>query len=401
MSVSGPSLIGASREQLLDELACYLRPPGQGVFAVSTGRAALEAATLEYLGRQPASWREHLDGLTRLAPSAAVMLAVPSDTGAGIVRGASRGPEAIRAALGSAPVFELGDVFTVPQLLHDEMHSREQIDRTQDALYPAVPRDQRRGMPVSPLSIAERVYALLGALRPDLRVHLLGGDHSVTWPAMAYLLAGGPSRNRDVAIVHFDAHTDLTEERLGIRYCFATWAMHANELLGRGQRLLQLGIRASGRERDHWERELGVRQIWGDTARAMSPAALAELVVDHLRDCGARRVYVSNDIDGTDSEWAAACGTPEPGGLTPDHVLAVLDAIGSLDIGVIGADLVELAPVLSLDSQAAARSVGTATRYVRAQLCLLERTTASSPTPGANDAGMVGNSSAADEVLPT
>jgi agmatinase len=99
---------------------------------------------------------------------------------------------------------------------------------------------------------------------------------------------------------------------------------------------------------------------------------LAERVVDHLRAVGVRRVYVSNDIDGTDAYWAAACGTPEPGGLEPEHVLAVLRAVGS-QFEILGADLVEVAPGLSLDREAAGRTLTTAASYLRATLAMFER----------------------------
>jgi agmatinase len=350
---------------LLDELACYLRPPGQGIHTVSTGKAELERKTAAYLGErwdpsQP--WRAQLDALLD-APSVA-MLAIPSDTGAGIVRGAARGPEAIRAALGRAPVLDLGDVFSIPQLLDEAMLSDAQRMRSQDALWPELPESVRRSMPVSPLGMAERARRLLLALAPELRLLTIGGDHTVTWPVLAPLLE---SDTHDLGIVHFDAHTDLLPERLGITYCFATWAYHANARLGGGQRLIQLGIRASGRERSHWEATLGVRQIWGHEARELSAEALARAVVDHLRSQGVRRVYVSNDIDGTDARYAAACGTPEPDGLLPEQVAAVTAAVGE-GFHVIGADLVELAPGLSLDRELAQVSVETGKNYVRGLL---------------------------------
>jgi arginase family enzyme len=362
-------------DAILDELALYLRPPGQGIHAVSTGKAALEAQTQAYLGRrwrpeQP--WREQLAGVVD-APVA--ILAIPSDTGAGIVRGAARGPEAIRAGLlarfGGAPVLDLGDVFCVPQLLDEAMLSDQQRARTQDALWPALPEARRRALPVSPLGMAERVRRLLLAIAPELRLLTLGGDHTVTWPVIAPLLDGGAAgATDDLGIVHFDAHTDLLPERLGVTYCFATWAYHANAALqanaspdAASQRLIQIGIRASAKPRAHWEQTLGVRQIWADEARSLSPAALAERVVSHLRERGVARVYISNDLDGTDARFAAACGTPEPDGLSPEQVCAVLSAVGRA-FRVVGADLVELAPGLSLDAAAAERSVTTALRYI-------------------------------------
>jgi len=361
----------------LDELACYLRPPGQGIHTVSTGKAELLAKTRAYLGPSydpDRPWREHLDGV--LAAELAI-LAIPSDTGAGIVRGAARGPEAIRAALGRAPVFDLGDVFCVPQLLDEAMLSAEQRARTQDALWPELPLDRRRALPVSPLGMAERARRLLEIVAPRLRVMMLGGDHTVTWPVLAPLLERPTD---ELGIVHFDAHTDLLPERLGVTYCFATWAYHANAALianaspdAPRERLIQIGIRASARPRAHWERTLGVRQIWADEARSLGCDALAELVVEHLRERGVTRVYISNDIDGTDARFAAACGTPEPDGLSPEQVRAVIAAVGR-SFDVVGADLVELAPGLSLDAKVAQTTVETALQYTYETLTALRGT---------------------------
>lgn len=366
-----PDLATLDRDARLDELARYLRPPGQGIHTISTGKRAMLEQTRAYLGGDWVTWRERLEQILDARPRVA-MLAIPSDTGAGIVRGAARGPEAIRAALGSAPVADLGDVFCIPQLLDEPMLSQAQRARCQDALWPELARDRRRALPVSPLGMAERARRLLLALAPDLRVFMLGGDHTVTWPVLAPLLESSDGRSvDDVGIVHFDAHTDLLPDRLGIVNCFATWAFHANAALGGGQRLLQLGIRASGHDRDHWESSLDVRQIWGPEIQTLSPEELAEIAVTHLHERGVRRVYVSNDIDGTDARWAAACGTPEPGGMTPEQVEAVIRAVGA-EFELLGGDLVELAPGLSLDPVAAAVSVETAVRYTRCTLAALD-----------------------------
>jgi arginase family enzyme len=359
-----PQLPAHERETLLAELACYLRPPGQGIHTVSTGKQEQLARTRAYLGPSwdpDRPWREQLE---RVVGARFAMLAIPSDTGAGIMRGAARGPEAIRSALGRAPVLDLGDVMSIPQLLDEEMLSDSQRARCQDALWPELPEPERRALPVSPLGMAERVRRLLLLLAPKLRLLMLGGDHTVTWPVLSPLLEG---KTEDLGIVHFDAHTDLLPERLGIRYCFATWAHHANQKLGGGQRMIQLGIRASARTREHWEQTQGVKQIWADEARALEPHALARRVVDHLEALGVSRVYISNDMDGTDARYAAACGTPEPNGLLPEHVLAVTEAVGEC-FHVIGADLVELAPGLSLDAKLAETSAQTAFAYVRGLL---------------------------------
>jgi agmatinase len=361
-------------EAILSELAHYLRPPGQGIHTVSTGKSELRAKTQAYMGKQwraDQSWREHLRGVTE---AKVAMLAIPCDTGAGIVRGCARGPEAIREGLGSAPCFELGDVFCVPHFLDEDMLSEAQRQRTQAVIYAEVPEARRAAMPVSPLGIARRVYRLVAAANPALPIMMLGGDHSVSWAPVDALFAADPADNADIGIVHFDAHTDLLAERLGVRICFATWAYHANRRLGGGGRMIQLGIRASGRDRGHWEKQEDLRQIWPDEAEALGAQGLARAVLEHLRERGLRRIYVTNDIDGTDAHYAGACGTPEGGGLHPDQVAAVLEALTEAkDLQVFGADMVELAPALGIDGPATARSIETAVRYTRLSVEMLEK----------------------------
>jgi agmatinase len=164
-------------------------------------------------------------------------------------------------------------------------------------------------------------------------------------------------------IVQPDAHTDLLETRLGVRYCFATWSWHANELLGRDGRLVQVGTRASRHDRAHWETTLGVRQFWADDC-SRDPQGTLEAIVAHLRERRITGVYFSNDIDGTDATWADATGTPEPDGLTPDFVVALVRRLGH-EIGILGGDVMEVAPPLR---DVPDKTVGLAVRYLRETL---------------------------------
>jgi agmatinase len=240
-----------------------------------------------------------------------------------------------------AGIVDVGDVFSVPQLLTDEMLSEEQKRRTRAALYgPAAAADD--DLPVAPLSIAERAIDLLFARNRDLRLFVLGGDHSVAWPVVAALARNVRQDEQPWAIVHLDAHTDLLPERLGVRTCFATWAYHANDLLGRGGRLVQVGVRASSRSKQHWESTLGVRQFWADEVRARGEAVIDD-VIRHLEGLGVRRVYVSNDIDATDAGAAPSTGAPEQNGLSPAFVRAIVRRVTAA-FPPLGADVVEVAP---------------------------------------------------------
>jgi arginase family enzyme len=354
--MSGKSL---QQQTLLDELALMLRPAGGGIYTVSTGRAEQEALQRRlYHARDGAEvdvrWRAALDDI---AAARVVILGVPSDCGAGLARGASFGPQAVRqAVLERAPDFaaiaraqrivDVGDVFTVPHLLHDEMLSAAQITASRAALYGSAPAGA--GLPVAPLSMTERVVAHVLALNPAVRVFVIGGDHSITWPVIASLAA---ATAEPWAILHPDAHTDLLPERLGVKYCFATWAYHANQALGRGGRLVQVGIRASGRLRAHWEQTLGVRQFWAEEIEQRGGAAVIDDVIAHLRSIGVARVYVSNDIDATDPSAAPSTGAPAPGGLSVAFVRALIARVGDA-FPLLGGDIVEVAPTIGAESEA-------------------------------------------------
>jgi agmatinase len=361
----------------MDDLFQLLRPAGGGIHTVSTGRAARDSLQKAlYSARTEAEvqdkWRGAIAGVhdARVA-----VLGIPSDCGAGLVRGAAFGPEAVRAAVlrvapdfparaAGAGVVDVGDVFSVPQLLTDDMLSDEQRRRSRAALYgPAAAANP--GLPVAPLTVAERVVDLLLQERPGLKIFMLGGDHSVAWPVVAALArhTGEPW-----AIVHADAHTDLLPERLGIRICFATWAFHANELLGRGGRLVQVGVRASSRTKEHWESTLGVKQFWADEVRNKGDSVIDD-VIAHLQQTGARSVYISNDIDATDGAAAPSTGAPEPDGLTPDFVRTLIRRVGAA-FPLLGADVVEVAPPIGSPEDARA-TADVAASYMRESLAVL------------------------------
>ncbi len=361
----------------MDDVSQLLRPAGGGIHTVSTGRAAREALQRVLYGARDdrevqERWRTAIAGV-RAARVA--VIGIPSDCGAGLVRGAAFGPEAVRAALlrgcpdfperaARAGVVDVGDLFVVPQLLTDDMLSEEQRRRTRAALYgPAAAGNA--DLPVAPLTAAERVVDRLLAEAPGLKIFMIGGDHSVAWPVVAALARHA---REPWAIVHADAHTDLLPERLGIRICFATWAYHANELLGRGGRLVQIGVRASSRPKEHWESTLGVKQIWADEVRAKGETVIDD-VIAHLQRIGVRSVYLSNDIDATDGPSAPSTGAPEPDGLTPAFVRALIRRVGAA-FPLLGADVVEVAPPIGSPDDARL-TADVAAAYMRESLAVL------------------------------
>jgi arginase family enzyme len=360
----------------LDELALLLRPAGGGLYLVSTGRAEQLALQRTLYG---ASTDEEVDQkfretLAEIPRARAILLGIPSDVGAGFLRGSNVAPQILRTRLleavpdfparaRAAGLFDIGDVFVVPQLLHDEMLNEAQKEASRRALYPALSPAEAASLPVSPLSIAERALGLVLQLNPSVKPIVLGGDHSTAWPVVAALARSG---RQPFGIVQPDAHTDLLPERLGIRYCFATWSYHANDLIGRGGRLVQVGTRASRRDREHWESTLGVRQFWAEECRR-SPAEALDAIVAHVKSTGVSGVYFSNDIDGTDDEHAHATGTPEPAGLEPEFVVELIRRLGR-EIGLIGGDLMEVAPPVGRTAEGTERTLALSITYLRETL---------------------------------
>ncbi len=329
----------------LEKLRLFLRPAGRGIHTHSTGGGY--AANLQRMlygtdqSKEVASkWEDTLQTIRR---AEIILLGVPSDVGAGVMRGANFGPIGVREAYLSKyksyprNLADIGDVICVPQLLHDEMLNDKQIKMTRKELYP----DLSEALPVSPLSITEAALYLVHELNPDAKVVVLGGDHSISWPPMLWCHR---KYGKKFGVVHLDAHTDLMDVRLGVKYCYATWAYHALGLMD-PQHLVQVGIRVSKRDKAFWTQNFPVQQIWANEVPFQEDAAI-QRILDHFLKLGVSDLYISNDIDGTDMSSAPATGTPEAEGLSPEFVLNLISRLGE-NFNVMGGDIMEVAPPLS------------------------------------------------------
>jgi arginase family enzyme len=359
----------------MDRLRALLRPAAGGLYLVSTGKAEQLAIQRAIYGA--ADEREvnekWVDALSRLKSAKVAILGIPSDVGAGFLRGANMGPQALRsellrqdptffATMEARGVIDAGDVFVVPQLLHDDMLSDAQKAASRRALYPELAAAEAATLPVSPLSMLEAALDAIFAINPDIVPLVLGGDHSCAWPVTAALARRRPG----LGIVQMDAHTDLLEERLGVRYCFATWSYHASRVLDAPDKMVQVGLRASRHPREHWEKTVGVRQFWAAECNGDPEGAITR-IVEHLTARGVREIYFSNDIDGTDEAFADATGTPETGGLHPDFVVSLIRRLGER-FRVCAGDIMEVAPPLERLPGGRARTLEVSARYVRETL---------------------------------
>jgi len=334
-------------EQVLKEWQACCCPAGDGVFTVHTGEGRKARLQRELYGDDVQSaWLETL----REVPDCKVplVLGVPSDTGGGIQRGANWGPlmvrEAIRRRHPEVETKDMGDIRVIPHLLHDKYLNKATIASCRKSLYGS----SRSDLPVSPLSIAEHVVESFWTLYPKKRLFALGGDHSVSYPLVHGYVKAKTKQCRKVGVLHFDAHTDLLKERLGIDICFGSWAAHIIPELASPDCLLQVGIRSTGKPQSYWEETFGVKQIWAEDIVDASRATVGEMVVEHFRQLEIDELYISFDIDALDSHYAAATGTPEPDGLKPETAIGIIQACGK-HLSVAAADLVEVAPFVCSD----------------------------------------------------
>jgi agmatinase len=334
---------------ILQQILC---PAGSGVYTVHTAsqfRQHLQQHLYQEI--EPALVQSRwLSSIEKINPhqSHTFLLGIPSDNGGGIHRGANWGPLFIRLKL--LELFpdiyphDLGDIRVIPHLLQDSMLSHDQLEKCREILY----QNSQSELPVSPLSIAEIAADAFYQLYPEAKLLGLGGDHSVSFPLVkSFLKHRGKKRT---GIIHFDAHTDLLMNRLGVDICFGSWAYHIIGMLQLASDLMQIGIRSSGRDRQHWQQTYGVQQWW--SKELLQEGGIQKCIDDilaYIKNENIEQVYVSFDIDCLDSNFASATGTPESHGPGPHHVALILDALQS-KITLAGADLVEVAPMIAWEN---------------------------------------------------
>ena len=212
-------------------------------------------------------------------------------------------------------------------------------------------------------AMRESLARLAGPLIAKHHMIWLGGDHSITLPLLqAYRAQLG----RPLAVLHFDAHCDTWQDHFGEPSGHGTWVYEAiQQGLVVKECFTQLGLRSAGeRAAREYVRDQGglihtARELRGlESPRQLAP--ILDSVRTRLLAHGSPPLYVSLDIDCLDPAFAPGTGTPEPGGLTSNQVLSVLE--GLQELNCVGMDCVEVAPAYDhaqLTSYAAAHFVWT------------------------------------------
>lgn len=265
---------------------------------------------------------EHLD---EWQPDVAIVGA-PFDIATTNRPGARFGPRAIRTA-----AYESG---TYHMDLDIEIFDHLEVVDYGDAYCPHGQTEP------SHANIRERVHQI--ASRGIVPI-VLGGDHSITWPAATAVADVHGYGN--VGVVHFDAHADtadiidgnLASHGTPIRRLIESGAVP-------GDRFVQVGLRGywPPAETFAWMKEQGMvwhtmQEIWDRGFKTVMADAIAEALGQ------ADKLYISLDVDSLDPAFAPGTGTPEPGGLATVDLLRMVRQL-ALDHEVVGMDVVEVAP---------------------------------------------------------
>lgn len=176
------------------------------------------------------------------------------------------------------------------------------------------------------------------------RVFAIGGEHLVTLPEIKAVY----KFYKDLAVVHFDAHTDLREEYLGEEMSHSAVMRHISKIVG-AQNIKQIGIRS------------GMKEEW-EFMKQNKTLIHEYKELDCLKD---KKIFVTVDLDVLDPSVMPGTGTPESGGMQFNELVGWFEYLKDFDI--VGSDVVELAP----DYDASGVSTAVATKVIRELLMVM------------------------------
>lgn len=172
----------------------------------------------------------------------------------------------------------------------------------------------------------------------------IGGEHLVTLGTIKGLL----KHHKDIAVVQFDAHTDLRAHYLDIELTHSGVMLQIAKLIG-FENIMQVGIRSGEKE----EFEL---------MKKHSTCALNPNELERFKN---KKIFVTIDLDVLDPSIMSGTGTPEAGGFSYRELMEWVLELKKYNI--IGADIVELAPDLDITKV----STATACKLIREVLNIL------------------------------
>ena len=237
------------------------------------------------------------------------ILGIPYDAMSSYMRGPAKGPAAILEQLHSGASNYYTELGVNLQAFSEQWEEAGSLSFDTEEAIPVFDR------------ISAEVRTLL---EKGDRVLSLGGDHSIAFPIMRAFAEHYDQLN----ILQIDAHSDLYDHFEGNPYSHACPFARIMEQ-GLAKKLTQVGIRTLNQHQSEQAKRFNVEIIEAKDFNAAVPIQLEG------------PLYLSIDLDGLDPAFAPGVSHHEAGGLSTRDVLKI---IHSIQVPIIGVDIVELNP---------------------------------------------------------
>jgi agmatinase len=163
-------------------------------------------------------------------------------------------------------------------------------------------------------------------------IYSLGGEHLITFPILKALRE--KYKNEKIILLDFDAHTDLRDNYLGVKFSHSTVIKRILELGNID--LIGIGIRAGTKE------EFEEIEKMNSIFKIDQVEIINRKLANHL-------FYITIDIDAFDPSIVPAVSNPEPNGI---NFIEFINLISNLSFkNLIGIDLVEVNPILEISNR--------------------------------------------------
>jgi agmatinase len=243
-----------------------------------------------------------------------VILGVPFDVTSTYRTGARFGPTAIREASLNIEGYSFSSNVDVEDL---RMHDLGDLDVAGDA--------------EETLKRLEKVETEL--LDEKKTPVLIGGEHTIT------LGAARVFKEKNFAVISFDAHLDLRNEYMSLKTSHTTFMRRLTEQ-AKPKRLIEIGTRAVCKEELAYAKKAGINYFTANQVRSEGVETIIKKVNSLIGNV--RLIYLTVDLDVLDPAFVPAVQNPEPNGLC-SHMFYDLLA-GLVDKRVAAFDVVEVAP---------------------------------------------------------
>jgi agmatinase len=175
--------------------------------------------------------------------------------------------------------------------------------------------------------IKQRISAELADSNPII---CLGGDHSISYP----IIEAFSNHYKTLHVLHLDAHADLYDNFDNNPYS------HASPFA----RIMEKKLVSS-------LTQIGIRTL---NTHQKAQAAKYNVKLQEMKDFNFRFIkelkaplYISIDLDILDPAFAPGVSHHEPGGLTTRDLIHIIQ---SINVKIVGADIVEYNPIRDLNS---------------------------------------------------